>query len=146
MDLFANCDYIKENKPHKSDIVEKPNDNKVKVDVAEIQSRTLERQMNDWLKSKHGMNYERVTLKDNKTEVYDHDATNTFVDTEVKSYMKKKKWNSLPKSVQWNLIQEYCKENEQEDKLKEYKRYLETNKAMVVVYDNVTSKIISISM
>jgi predicted transcriptional regulator len=146
MDLFANCQYKKESKSKQSNknVDAKPS---TKVDIADIQSRTLERQMNEWLKQKHGMNFERVSLNTNShIETYDHDATDTFIDEEVRSFQKKKRWGTLPKSIQWKLIQTYCKSHNEEDKLKEYRAYLETNKQLNVVYDNTLGEITSITI
>jgi hypothetical protein len=143
MDLFSECTYKKESVKRN---IDKPPVEK-KFDDAEIQAKVLERQMNEWLKQKHGMNFERVSIDHNKTiEVYNHDSKDNFVDNELQSFMKKRKWNSLPKSSKWYLVKEYCKKNNDEENLEIYKARIESNNLKSVVYDNVTGEIVSITL
>lgn len=137
MDIFSTCEYKKSDKNIvNSNIVdntiEKPN----------FQAKILERQMNDWLRQKHGMNYDKISLnKHNNIEVYET-STDSFVDREIINKFRNKKWNSLPKSLKWNLIKIYCEKNEKDENM--YRKILEKNIEMNVIYDNKIGEILSI--
>lgn len=155
MDIFSNCNYQKSNKePVKNKNVETN-----ALETTNFQAKILERQMNDWLRQKHGMNYDPVSLNKHKNiEVYENNTTNTdasnnaasnnaasnFVDREIINKFRNKKWTSLPKSLKWNLIKIYCEKNELDNK--NYKKNLEKNIEMNVIYDHKNGEITSIDL
>jgi len=146
MDIFSTCNYQKSNKePVKNKNVETN-----ALETTNFQAKILERQMNDWLRQKHGMNYDPVSLNKHKNiEVYENNtntdnAASNFVDREIINKFRNKKWTSLPKSLKWNLIKIYCEKNEIDDK--HYKKNLEKNIEMNVIYDHKNGEITSIDL
>jgi hypothetical protein len=148
--LFNNCKYRQASSQiicvasHNLPIIsceEKP-----KVDINDIQFKIIEKQMNQWLKQKNGQKHERVSLNNfNEIEIYDDVVQDEWIDKEVQKTMKKKRWNSLPKSAKWNLIQSYCEINNIDNTiLDKYKNMLEKNIKIIISYDHLNGTITSI--
>lgn len=145
MDIFSTCNYQKSNKEIvKNKTVDSSSSNA--LETTNFQAKILERQMNDWLRQKHGMNYDPVLLNKHKNiEVYENNAntnTNSFVDREIINKFRNKKWTTLPKSLKWNLIKIYCENNDKDENI--YKKKLEKNIEMNVIYDHKNGEITSI--
>lgn len=147
MDIFTTCNYQKSN----NNIVKNNNVDSSTLETTNFQAKILERQMNDWLRQKHGMNYDPVSLNKHKNiEVYENNTNNAnnnasnFVDREIINKFRNKKWTSLPKSLKWNLIKIYCEKNEIDEK--KYKKNLEKNIEMNVIYDHKNGEITSIDL
>ena len=143
MDIFSICNYQKSNK----ESVKNKNVDTNALETTNFQAKILERQMNDWLRQKHGMNYDPVSLNKHKNiEVYENTntSTNSFVDREIINKFRNKKWSSLPKSLKWNLIKIYCEKNEKDENI--YKKNLEKNIEMNVIYDHINGEITAIDL
>ena len=84
------------------DLFYKPCTKPVKDSNTTMALKTIQTQMNTYLKNKKGQKYERVDLfkeEKNNTELF-----NQRMDEEIISSNKKKKWKSLPIYIKWRYV------------------------------------------
>lgn len=78
---------------------------------------------------------------------FDKDNMNALAEKEISHMSSKKGWKSLPKSMQWELINDYFAESEKkEDVLKTMKKMLQNNQCIDLTYDNKARKIMNINI
>jgi hypothetical protein len=115
-------------------------------DISNFQLKTLEHQLNNHLRSKQKLKYEKVTLN-NYTEdtSFNSNRFNDTINNEITTKFSKKKFSALPMCLRWKLVGEFLaiKGVADPDKIAIIKGSITQNK-FTCDYDSENMKIISI--
>lgn len=119
-----------------------------KKDTSDFELKSIETKMNQYLKNKQKLKYERVSLHnfDDKKQ-YNKEDFNLLIDKEINmKYKTKKKFTSLPLFLRWKLVQDYINtENITDDSIiLSYKNLVQNNK-LICDYDDIDMKILKIN-
>lgn len=137
--LFQDCSY-NPRKNRRTPAASSKIGNKSEMDL-----KLIEKQLNQYLQQEKGRKSERVILNNYRDETaYNEETFAILVEDEVKRKYQKKKWGSLPKFFQWQLVQKYAQENNIDVKEQRLlKKKVEDNN-LEVEYDIDETRIISI--
>lgn len=140
--IFQQCSYKKPSRTKKNTVTTNSISNKSELDL-----KIIEKQLNEYLQAQKGKNTNRVTLNNyNENTQYNEEKFGEIVDAEIKRQYTNKKWKSLPKFLQWKLVQEYAKENNLNIKVQnDLKKKIDQN-LLDVEYNIQDTKIVSIDI
>jgi len=105
--------------------------------------KTIEHQMNQFLKNKKGQKYERISLM--KADTNNKELFNKSIDDEIAQKTKNKKWKSLPSYLKWKFVNVYFQKNNITDKayIERVKKQLDNES--IFKYDHVNQEVLEIS-
>lgn len=104
--------------------------------------KTIEHQMNQYLKNKKGQKYERVSLI--KADMNNKELFNKSIDDEIASKTKNKKWKSLPSYLKWKFLNDYFQKNNITDKNYIEKVKANLNNESMFRYDHTNQEVLEI--